>query len=483
MTNLFSRFDAIAFQLLSLAAFGATAAGWVIGLCPGLIGTSIAVGLIAGTISTIMAVNLNQIINRTIQIFQDPIAANSNNLSSQSALSAGAKSLETIVYKLAIKRRDDQQWLKKATEVCNSIAQGDFEARLIGVEASEPVNTLLHSVNRMIDVTDAFVRESGAAMEYVSKGRYFRRVLPNGLLGQFRRQSSIINAATTAMAEKTGAFAKMTNNFEQSLLASISIVSSAATELQATSESLISVSNSTMDMTTAVAAATEEASVSVQTVASASEELSASIGDIESRISQASQMTNEAARDAGIATAQIGRLDNAAREIGVVLKLIADIASKTNLLALNATIEAARAGEAGRGFSVVAMEVKSLASQTAAATDQIRERVESIQAETASAVRGVEGISLAMNQVSAVSSEISNAMDQQTAATREIASSVSQASLGTAEVAHNTTKVSQSAQETDRSARDVLAASNELAIQAVQLKTRADEFLRAARAI
>jgi methyl-accepting chemotaxis protein len=194
-------------------------------------------------------------------------------------------------------------------------------------------------------------------------------------------------------------------------------------------------------------------------------------------------MTSAAAREAVKATEQISRLDTSAREIGVVLKLIADIASKTNLLALNATIEAARAGEAGRGFAVVAMEVKTLASQTASATGEIRERVESIQAETTSAVQGVEGISKTMNQVSAVSSEISNAMDQQTAATREIAASVAQASQGTAEAAHNTTRVSQSAQETDRSARAVLAGANKLSAQAVQLKTRADDFLRAARAV
>jgi methyl-accepting chemotaxis protein len=483
MTNLYSRFDAVVFQALSLAAFAGSTASWNLGLSAGLTWGLFALGITASLLALVMSHNLTSSVDLAVSVMSNPSTGDLDQLNVSPGYSSLAQRLTGAARALSARTKKDDLWLSKGAETCDAIMCGDFEARLISIDASPPVTKLLLAVNRMIDVTDAFVRESGAAMDYVSRGKFFRRVLPNGLLGQFRRQSTIINAATTAMQDKTFAFSKMTNEFEQSLLASISIVSSAATELQATSESLIAVSDSTLEKTTAVAAATEEASVSVQTVAAASEELSASIGDIEHRVTQASDMTSAAAKEAVKATEQISRLDAAAREIGVVLKLIADIAAKTNLLALNATIEAARAGEAGRGFAVVAMEVKSLASQTASATDEIRERIESIQAETHSAVQGVEGISKTMNQVSAVSAEISNAMDQQTAATKEIASSVSQASQGTAEVAHNTTKVSQSAQETDRSARDVLAAANELSVQAVQLKTRADDFLRAARAV
>ncbi len=481
--NLFSRFNALHTQILTLILFLIAGFGQVLGLSAAMVSTLSCLGLLSGILTAILAANVNHLVQLAIAHVTDPSSETQRRIVLAQAYSAPAGALLSALKSSSTAASNDAKWITKAKDVCNAIAAGDFEARLVGVDASASLAALLNSINRMIDVTDAFVRESGAAMTYVSRGKYFRRVLPSGLLGQFRRQSNIINAATKAMDDKTRAFAKLTNEFEQNLIASISIVSSAATELQATSESLISVSNSTMDMTTAVAAATEEASVSVQTVASASEELSASIGDIESRVAQASEMTTAAARDAATATEQIGRLESAAQEIGIVLKLIADIAAKTNLLALNATIEAARAGESGRGFAVVAMEVKSLASQTSEATSQIRERVESIQTETAAAVSGVEGISKTMSQVSAVSIEISNAMDQQTAATREIAASVSQASLGTAEVAHNTTKVSQSARETDHSARDVLVASNELAEQAVRLKTRADEFLLAARSI
>ena len=472
MTNLFSRFDAVIIKALSLAALLATTIAMGLGATQTILWTGMLVSLGFGGLALLGSVRSQQSVRAAIAAIDAATGA-----------STRSASLDGCIRQLEAKTKSENIWLGRGREVCLAIARGDFEARLISIEPKGPLGDLLQSINNMIDVTDAFVRESGAAMEYVSRGKYFRRVLPTGLLGSFRRQSGVINSATMAIDEKTRAFARITDEFERSLLASIAIVSSAATELQSTSESLIAVSNATMDMTTAGAAATEEASVSVQTVASASEELSASIGDIEQRVSRASHMTSEATQNALTAGAQIRRLDEAAQEIGVVLKLIADISSKTNLLALNATIEAARAGDAGKGFAVVANEVKSLASQTSNATDQIRQRIVSIQAETADAVGGVESISRTMSEVNELSSEISSAMDQQTSATREIAASVSQASMGTAEVAHNTTKVSESAHETDRSARDVLLAANELAQQAVQLKTRADDFLRAARSV
>jgi methyl-accepting chemotaxis protein len=481
MTNLFSRFDAVIVLALCLAAILGNIAALALALPPSVVwATALASGL-SCAVALILGLSTKGTNSAAIAAIE--ALAEGRSPAIQPNLPDSGDRLAGAVARLVRKAAVDELWIGKATEVCAAITRGDFEARLTAVEAKGRLGQLMIAINRMIDVTDAFVRESGAAMDYVSRGKYFRRVLPAGLLGQFRRQASTINAATKSIEDKTLAFADITNEFERSLIASITIVSSAATELQSTSENLIAVSNSTMDMTTAVAAATEEASASVQTVASASEELSASIGDIEQRVAKASSMTSAATEAAVIAGDQIKRLDSAAQEIGLVLKLIADISSKTNLLALNATIEAARAGDAGKGFAVVANEVKSLASQTSNATDQIRQRIESIQAETADAVVGVEGISRTMSEVNILSREISQAMDQQTAATREIASSVSQASVGTSEVAQNTSKVSQSAHETDRSARDVLSAANELAEQAVHLKTRADDFLRSARSI
>lgn len=379
--------------------------------------------------------------------------------------------------------RNADRWIGRASEVCSAIARGDFEQRLVLVTAPKRLANLLDEINNMIDICDAFVREAGAAMEHVSRRKYFRHILPTGMRGQFRHHAITINNATTAMGETVKEFGLLTDDFETKLLGGMAVVSAAATQLKATSGSLHTGSARAMELTAAVAAATEEASVSVQTVASASEELAASISEIERRMVEASTMTNAAAKEAESANGQVSRLEAAVMEIGQVIRLITDIAEKTNLLALNATIEAARAGEAGKGFAVVAVEVKSLARQTADATEEIQGRIATVQNETTEAARAIKGISTAMQRVDQVSSEIREAIDQQMMATREIASSVSQASQGTSEVAHNTTNVSVAVQEIDSAARDVLTASGELAEQAVQLRDRASVFLSAARGL
>ncbi len=377
--------------------------------------------------------------------------------------------------------RHADHWIERASEVCDAIARGDFEQRLVLVTAPKRLADLLDEINNMIDICDAFVREAGAAMDYVSRRKYFRHILPTGMRGQFRRQAITINSATTAMGDTVKEFSGLTDDFETKLMGGMAVVSTAATQLQATAGSLRTESERAMELTTAVAAATEEASVSVQTVASASEELAASISEIERRMVEASSMTSAAAKEAENANNQVSRLELAVTEISQVIRLITDIAEKTNLLALNATIEAARAGEAGKGFAVVAVEVKSLARQTAEATEEIQSRIATVQNETTEAARAIQGITTAMTRVDQVSSEIKDAIDQQMMATREIASSVSQASQGTAEVAHNTTNVSAAVQEIDSAARDVLTASSELADQAVHLRDRASVFLSAAR--
>jgi methyl-accepting chemotaxis protein len=233
--------------------------------------------------------------------------------------------------------------------------------------------------------------------------------------------------------------------------------------------------------TAAAAAASEEASASVSTVAAATEELAASVAEIGRQVVHSSTVANDAVHKAAQTTELVGSLSSAGEKIGEVLRLIGAIASQTNLLALNATIEAARAGEAGRGFAIVAAEVKALASQTAQATEEIASQVSAIQSATGNCVTAIGGISGTISEISSISTTIATAVEQQGAATREIARSVQDAAAGTSEVSINVAGASQAADQSRVLADSVLVASGELDQHATALFERVDSFLAGLR--
>jgi len=269
----------------------------------------------------------------------------------------------------------------------------------------------------------------------------------------------------------------MADNFEASVGQIVGTIASASTELHANAESLNMIADETTKQSTAVAAATEQASVSVQTVAASAEELSSSITEISRQVSESTRVTSDAVREVKNTDQTVVSLSEAAGQIGGVVKLIQDIAEQTNLLALNATIEAARAGEAGKGFAVVASEVKSLASQTAKATEEISSKITAMQGVTSTAVNAIRGIGSTIEQISHIIGSIASAVEEQSAATREIASNVEQAAAGTAEVAGSIGNVSQAAGESRGASNDVLQAAKELSVQSEQLKKEMANFL------
>ncbi len=270
--------------------------------------------------------------------------------------------------------------------------------------------------------------------------------------------------------------------FDETVGAALNTLASASTEMQSTAQSMSATAEETSRQATAVAAASEQASSNVQTVATAAEELSASIGEISRQVTESTRIAGQAMNDAERTNSQVKALAEAAQKIGDVVKLINDIAGQTNLLALNATIEAARAGEAGKGFAVVASEVKSLANQTAKATEDIGAQIKAIQSATGDSVAAIEGIGGTIQRINEIATTVASAVEEQGAATKEIARNVQQASTGTNEVSRNISGVTQAAGETGAASTQVLGAAGELAKQGELLRAEVSRFLADIRA-
>jgi methyl-accepting chemotaxis protein len=278
------------------------------------------------------------------------------------------------------------------------------------------------------------------------------------------------------------AMTEMADRFEGRVAAIVKIVSSSVTKLHATAQGMSATAEEASRQTTAAAGASEQISAKVATVATATEELSSSIGAIGHHVSQSSRVSRTAAEEADGISTQINTLSEAAQQIGQVVDLISNIASQTNLLALNATIEAARAGEAGKGFAVVASEVKTLASQTAKATEEISRRIAGMQSATGLMVDAIGKICSTISEINQIVATSASAIEQQGAATREIASNVQQAALGTQEVSNNFVGVARAASETGAAASQTLGVAGELSKQSDALLTEVNGFLAEVRA-
>jgi methyl-accepting chemotaxis protein len=270
---------------------------------------------------------------------------------------------------------------------------------------------------------------------------------------------------------------ELTSRFDADVTSVLKTVASASTELHSTATSMSSTAEETTRQATTVAAATEQASANVQTVATAAEELASSVAEIARQVTHSSDIAKRAVGEAERTNETVRSLDEAARRIGDVVALINDIAGQTNLLALNATIEAARAGEAGKGFAVVASEVKTLANQTAKATEDIKAQIAAIQAATGEAVAAIQGIGGTISELSGIAASIASAVEEQGSATQEIARNVQEAAAGTQQVSSNIGGVSQAANDAGAAAHQVLAASEELAKQAETLRSQVETFI------
>ncbi|CCE08210.1 putative methyl-accepting chemotaxis protein [Bradyrhizobium sp. STM 3843] len=340
------------------------------------------------------------------------------------------------------------------TEAMRRLAGGDMSAAIPGVERKDEIGKMASAV----------------------------LVFKDNAIETERMRAEQAEAEKLAAEQRKRDMRQLADSFESAVGQIIETVSSASTELEASATTLTSTAERTQQRTTAVAAASGQASANVQSVASATEELSSSVNEISRQVQESARMSNEAVDQARKTNDRVGELSQAAARIGDVVELINTIAGQTNLLALNATIEAARAGEAGRGFAVVASEVKALAEQTARATGEIGQQIASIQSATQESVGAIREISGTIERLSEISSTIAAAVEQQGAATQEISRNVQQAARGTHEVSSNITDVQQGASETGSASSQVLSAARSLSQDSNRLKLEVGKFLSNVRA-
>ncbi len=310
-----------------------------------------------------------------------------------------------------------------------------------------------------------------------------------GALGTFKANAVEKARIEDDQRERTGQATQRQKTVEAAVVAfeaqigdALKALMDAAGQMRTTSDEMSAISLKTNGQVTSAAQASEEASANVQTVAASSEELAASISDISRQVTHAAGIAGRAVDETKQTDGTVQGLSDSAERIGEVVKLINAIAGQTNLLALNATIEAARAGEAGKGFAVVASEVKSLANQTAKATEEISAQIAAVQKVARDAMDAIKGIGNTIGEVSMVATSIATAVEQQGAATQEITRNTQEAARRTKDASDNITGVTNGANATGAAAGNVKSAAETLGLRTEQLRRQVDDFLATIRA-
>lgn len=339
--------------------------------------------------------------------------------------------------------------IKRITEAMGLLASGDTSKEIYGGERGDEIGDMARAVQ--------VFRQNAIEVKRL----------------EFDQETAEVRAKEQAQSMRDN----MADGFEKTVGGIVEAVTSAASQMQNSAQSLSTISEETSQQSSAVAAASEQASVNVRTVSTATEELANSISEINQQMVESTRVAGIAVENVEATNQRVLGLTRAADNIGEVIALINDIAEQTNLLALNATIEAARAGESGKGFAVVASEVKELASQTSKATENISAQIKGIQDSTKDTVSAIQSIGETIESMQEISSTIAAAVEEQGATTQDIANNIDQAAKGTVEVSKNIATVNKSALEAGSSGNELLGAANQLTQQSELLSVEVDKFL------
>ncbi len=372
----------------------------------------------------------------------------------------------------------------KALEAAlGGIAGGDFKTNVPGTSYRDELGSMARTAEKLRDSAAERVRLEADARVQAEQQAERDREEAERRAAEEREKVEAERAATRRREERSERMNVLVGTFDSTIGDAVENLDTASVRMRDTAGEMVDVADTTGRQVMSVTEASTQMQDNVSAMAAAIEEFAASIAEVNQQMQNANAISREAVAASDEGGKAIGKLSDSSRQIEDVVKLINDIAEQTNLLALNATIEAARAGEAGKGFAVVASEVKSLANQTARATEQITSQIGDMQDVTQVAVGVIHTIGEANERLNNVMLNVSSAVEEQQATTNEISRSVQFTSEGTQRVTAEIHEVATGAEKTGAASADVMSAAEQLELLAASIKREVDKFLSDVRTI